>query len=63
MSRLIFAAFCVATFALNGCDDRTRDAVRWNQIAEAQKTDKNVQPWAEARSPWTDVEYHRGTAW
>jgi hypothetical protein len=56
MLRLIFAALCVATLGLNGCDNRTRDAVRWDQIAEAQKTEKNVQPWFEA-------EQNTGTAW
>ena len=37
MTRLFVAALCLATFALNGCDNRTRDDVRWDQIAETQK--------------------------
>jgi len=48
-TRLIVAAFCLAVFALNGCDNRTSGAKRWDQIAEAQKKDKNVQPWYDAR--------------
>jgi len=47
---LVFvAAFCLAVFALNGCDNRTSGAKRWDQIAETQKKDKNVQPWYDAR--------------
>jgi hypothetical protein len=63
MTRLILAALCLATLLLNGCDDRTREAVRWGQIAEAQKTDKNVQKWPEAESPWSNAEHHTGIAW
>jgi uncharacterized lipoprotein NlpE involved in copper resistance len=63
MSRPIVAALCLATFALNGCDNRTRDDDRWEKIAENQKTDKNVQPWSEAKSPWGNAEHHDGKAW
>jgi uncharacterized lipoprotein NlpE involved in copper resistance len=63
MTRLIVAALCLATLALNGCDNRTRDDDRWHQIAEAQKSDKNVQPWSEAKSPWGNAEHHTGPAW
>jgi hypothetical protein len=63
MTRLILAALYLATLLLNGCDDRTREAVRWGQIAEAQKTDKNVQKWPEAESPWSNAEHHTGIAW
>jgi hypothetical protein len=63
MTRLILAALCLATLLLNGCDNRTREAVRWGQIAEAQKTDKNVQKWPEAESPWSNAEHHTGIAW
>jgi hypothetical protein len=54
MTRLIVAALCLAAFALNGCDNRTRDAKRWDQIAETRKKDKNVQPWSDAESPWAN---------
>jgi hypothetical protein len=54
MTRLIVAALCLAAFALNGCDNRTRDAKRWDQIAETQKKDKNVQPWSDVESPWAN---------
>jgi len=63
MTRLFVAAFCLTLLALNGCDNRTRGAVRWDQIAEAQQQDKNVQPWPEARSPWGNAEHHTGLAW
>ncbi|MBV8142047.1 MAG: hypothetical protein JO279_07145 [Verrucomicrobia bacterium] len=63
MPPLIFAALCVAIFGLTGCDNRTRDGVRWDQIADAQKKDKNVQPWLEARSPWSNAQHHTGIAW
>ena len=63
MTRLILAALTLATFLLNGCDNRTREAVRWDQIAEAQKTDKKVQKWPEAEFPWSNAEHHTGIAW
>jgi len=63
MTRLIVTALCLITFALNGCDNRTRDAARWDQIADTLKTDKNAQPWPEADSPWENAEHHTGTAW
>jgi hypothetical protein len=49
--------------AFAGCDNRTRDAVRWDQIAEAQRSDKGVQPWQEASSPWSNVQHRTGLAW
>jgi hypothetical protein len=61
--RLLVVALCIAACTLTGCNNRTRDAVRWDQIAEAQRTDKNVQPWSEASRPWANVQYHTGTAW
>jgi uncharacterized lipoprotein NlpE involved in copper resistance len=63
MSRLILATLCIATLTLTGCDNRTRDDVRWDQIADAQKTDKDVQRWSEADSPWGDAEHKTGTVW
>jgi uncharacterized lipoprotein NlpE involved in copper resistance len=63
MTRPIVTALCLVTFALSGCDNRTRDAARWDQIAETLKTDKNVQPWSEASSPWENAEHHTGAAW
>jgi hypothetical protein len=55
-TRLIVAALCLAVFALNGCDNRTSDAKRWDQIAETQKKDKNVQPWYDARRRRTEFK-------
>jgi hypothetical protein len=63
MTRLILATLCIATLILAGCDNRTRDAVRWDQIADAQKANKDLQPWSEADSPWGDVEHKTGTVW
>jgi hypothetical protein len=63
MIRLTLASLCVVMVTLAGCDNRTRDAVRWDQIAEAQKANKDVQPWQEASSPWSDVQHHTGLAW
>jgi hypothetical protein len=63
MTRLLVAVLCTAAFALSGCDNRTRGAVRWDQIAKAQQKDKSVQPWSEAKSPWGNAEHLTGTAW
>ena len=63
MTRLFVAALCLAAFALNGCDNRTRDDDRWDQIAETLKKEKEVQPWSAAESPWGNAEHHSGTAW
>jgi hypothetical protein len=46
-----------------GCDNRTRDDKRWDQIAETQKSDKDAQPFKEAQDPWSSAEYHTGLAW
>jgi uncharacterized lipoprotein NlpE involved in copper resistance len=63
MTRIITAALCIVTFSLAGCDNRTRDGKRWDEIAEIQKTDQNAQPWQDASSPWSEVEHHSGLAW
>jgi len=63
MTRPIVAALCFASLALNGCDNRTRDDDRWDQIAETLKKEKEVQPWSAAESPWGNAEHHSGTAW
>ncbi|HYY31324.1 MAG TPA: hypothetical protein VE860_25510 [Chthoniobacterales bacterium] len=63
MTRLITAALCIAIFGLTGCDNRTRDGKRWDQIAEIQRADKTAQPWPDARSPWSEAEHHSGLAW
>jgi hypothetical protein len=61
--RLLVVSLSIATCTLTGCNNRTRDAVRWDQIAEAQRSVQNVQPWSEARRPWASAQYHNGTAW
>ncbi|HZC59403.1 MAG TPA: hypothetical protein VE154_05380 [Chthoniobacterales bacterium] len=63
MTRLILAALCIATFTLTGCDNRTRDAVRWGQIANAQRANKDIQPWSEAVYRWGNAERETGTVW
>jgi hypothetical protein len=62
--RYVFVAvLSIALICLSGCDNRTRDGKRWDQIAEVQKTDKNAQRWKEASSPWGEVEHHSVPAW
>jgi hypothetical protein len=63
MTRFILAALGLVTLTLTGCDNRTRDAVRWEQIADAQNTNRDVQPWSAAKSPWSNDEYRSGLAW
>ena len=63
MTRFILATACLLTGSLTGCDNRTRDDVRWDQIADAQKAAKDVQPWPEADSPWSNAEHRTGVAW
>jgi uncharacterized lipoprotein NlpE involved in copper resistance len=59
---LVCLAFLVCT--LSGCDNRTQEDRRWDQIAQTLTTDKkNVQPFTQARKPWSSAEHHQGLAW
>jgi hypothetical protein len=49
--------------ALGGCDNRTQDARRWDQIAQNLDTGSHSQPWKDAKSPWSSAEEHEGVAW
>ncbi|MBV8898797.1 MAG: hypothetical protein JOY92_01630 [Verrucomicrobia bacterium] len=51
------------TFVLAGCDNRTQEDRRWEQIAADLNSKENVQPWHEAQSPWSSEQHHEGTAW
>ncbi|MBW0000715.1 MAG: hypothetical protein JO015_16575 [Verrucomicrobia bacterium] len=50
-------------FGLAGCDNRTQEDRRWEQIATNLSSTENIQPWHEARTPWSSEEHHEGTAW
>jgi hypothetical protein len=53
----------VLSFALNACKNETAEGIRWDQIAADQKGAEKVQPWREARAPWSSERYAEGTAW
>ena len=63
MIRPLLVYLVLIASALCGCDNRTRDDKVWDQIAEAQKSDKGAQPFKEAEDPWSSAEYHKGLAW
>jgi hypothetical protein len=49
---------------LSGCDNRTQEAVRWDQIAVTLHSDtEKVQMWKEAENPWRNEKQHSGVAW
>ena len=63
MIRPFSVCLVLVACVLCGCDNRTRDDKRWDQIAETQKSDKDAQPFKEAEDPWSSAEYHKGLAW
>ena len=63
MTRPFLICLVLIASALSGCDNRTNDDKRWDQIAETLKSDKGAQPFKEAEDPWSSVEYHTGLAW
>jgi hypothetical protein len=63
MTRPLFVCLALFASALSGCDDRTQEAKRWDQIAETLKTDKAAQPFTQAKNPWSNAEHHEGLAW
>ena len=40
----------VSRICFEWCDNRTRDGVRWDQIAERLQKDRKSQPWPDAES-------------
>jgi uncharacterized lipoprotein NlpE involved in copper resistance len=60
MIRILLFCLSLTTFMLTGCDNRTQEAVRWDQIA---KSANKSQPWKEAAYPWRNENNHTGTAW
>jgi hypothetical protein len=63
MTRTPLICLALIASALTGCDNRTQDGKRWDQIAENLKTDKGVQPFPQAEDPWSSAEHHSGLAW
>ena len=61
-SYLTLAAWLVL-ISFVGCDNRTGEATRWDQIAKDQKKDPKDQPWEQAKEPWRNDHNHEGTAW
>jgi hypothetical protein len=63
MTRLLLVCLAFSVSALSGCDNRTQEDRRWDQIAETLKTDKAAQPFTQAERPWSNAEHHHGLAW
>jgi hypothetical protein len=63
MSRFFLLGVALLASALSGCDNRTHEAQRWDQIAETLRTDQNIQPFKGAEKPWSSAEHHQGLAW
>lgn len=62
MRRVLLLSSCVAIFLLVGCDNRTAEGVRWDQIAASQKKEE-VQPWTQAKTPWRNAEHRTSLPW
>lgn len=63
MIRTLWFLVLAAPALLGGCDNRTHDARRWDQIAQRQGGGPATQPWKDAKSPWSSAEHHEGLAW
>lgn len=63
MIRALWFLVLVAPTLLGGCDNRTQDARRWDQIAQNLDNRSHSQPWKDAKSPWSSAEAHEGVAW
>ena len=63
MIRTLWFLVLVAPALLDGCDNRTQDARRWDQIAQNLDNGSHSQPWKDAKSPWSSAEAHDGVAW
>gem|GEM_PF-3854841 len=49
---------------LTGCDNRTKEAVRWDQIAQTLQKNSKVQRWEQAKSLWgNNNHYHDRVPW
>jgi hypothetical protein len=55
--------FVAGALVLAGCDNRTQEGRRWDQVAANLSSKENIQPWQEARSPWSSEQHHEGVAW
>jgi hypothetical protein len=63
MTRPLLVCLALLASTLSGCDNRTQEARRWDQIAETLRTGKVVQPFTQAKNPWSNAEHHKGVAW
>jgi hypothetical protein len=63
MIRTLWFLVLVTPALLGGCDNRTQDARRWDQIAQNLDNGSHNQPWKDAKSPWSSAEDHEGVAW
>jgi hypothetical protein len=49
---------------LTGCDNRTKEAVRWDQIAQTLQKNSKVQRWEQAKSlRGNNNHYHDRVPW
>lgn len=62
MIRALCFTVLIAT-VFSGCDNRTQEDRRFDQIAHDLDSGSNVQPWKDAKSPWSSAEDHEGLAW
>jgi ABC-type uncharacterized transport system auxiliary subunit len=63
MIRTLWFLALAAPALLGGCDNRTQEARRWDQISQSQDNGYDTQPWKDAKSPWSSAEHHEGLAW
>jgi hypothetical protein len=63
MTRPLLIGLALFASAFSGCDNRTHDDERWDQISETLKTDRSIQPFKQAKDPWSNAEHHEGLAW
>jgi len=59
----LLLTFTLLALAFAGCDNRTQEDVRWDQIAKDLNGKEPVQPWQQAREPWSSEQHHDGLAW
>ncbi|MBV9488309.1 MAG: hypothetical protein JO069_01120 [Verrucomicrobia bacterium] len=63
MRFFLLLALSIGALTFTGCDNRTQEARRWDQIARDLNGKEPTQPWHEARQPWSSEQSHEGTAW
>ena len=63
MIRSLWFLVLAAPALLAGCDNRTQEARRWDQIAQGQDNGYHTQSWKDAKTPWSSAEHHEGLSW